>query len=160
MNNRGVDDIGGNEFVGHSVFDKIISIENLYGAWREFKRGKTSKKDVLCFEFNLEDNLFNLAEELKSGKYQVDKYDFFYVRDPKLRPIHKASVRDRVVFQAVFRILYHIFDKQFIYDSYSCRYHKGTHFGVARLRRFSVKVSHNHQRQAFALKCDVKKFFY
>ncbi|KKR07519.1 MAG: Retron-type reverse transcriptase [Parcubacteria group bacterium GW2011_GWC2_39_14] len=160
MNNRSVNDIGGNEFVGHSVFDKIISIENLYGAWREFKRGKTSKKDVLCFEFNLEDNLFNLAEELKLGNYLVEKYDFFYVRDPKLRPIHKASVRDRVVFQAVFRVLYPVFDKQFIHDSCSCRYKKGIHFAVARLRRFCAKVSNNYHQQAFALKCDVKKFFY
>jgi len=35
----------GNEIV-HSVFEKIISLENLFLAWREFKKGKTNKKDV------------------------------------------------------------------------------------------------------------------
>ena len=160
MNQRSVDNIGINEFVIHSVFNKVISIENLYLAWREFRRGKTNKPDVVLFELNLEDNLFNLAQELTLGNYLPDEYCFFYVRDPKLRPIHKASVRDRVVFQAIFRQMYYIFDRRFIYDSYSCRFGKGTHAGIERLRVFLNKETNNYKEQVYVLKCDVKQFFY
>ena len=142
------------------IFEKIISLENLLLAWREFKRGKMKKEEVQEFYFNLENNLFDLREQLLSGNYRPSKYDFFYVRDPKLRPIHKATVKDRVVFQVVFRVLYHIFDKHFIYDSYACRFDKGTHLGVKRLRDFVNKCSKNNSRSVFVLKCDVKKFFY
>ncbi len=128
-------------------------------AWREFKRGKTSKADVQQFEFNLEDNLFKLHYELKNKTYQHSHYTAFNVCDPKLRRIHKAIVRDRVLHHAIFRILYPIFDKNFIFDSYSCRIGKGTHRAVNRLENFTNKLSKNNSKNIFALKCDVKKFF-
>lgn len=144
----------------HNLFEEIISPDNLLLAWKEFKRGKTGKKDVREFYFYLEDNLLDLCERLAGKNYAPDPYSFFYVRDPKLRPIHKASVRDRVLFQAVFRVLYPIFDRHFIFDSYSCRFEKGTHAGVRRLRQFLLKVSTNYRRPVYALKCDIRKFFY
>ena len=128
-------------------------------AWKEFKKGKTSKSDVQEFEFNLEDNLFQIHEELKSRKYKHGLYTSFYVRDPKLRHIHKATVKDRIVHHVVFRILYPIFDKGFIFDSCSCRIRKGTHVAVDRLEKFIKKLSKNNNRNIYALKCDVKKFF-
>lgn len=142
------------------IFDKIISLENLFLAWREFKRGKLRKPGVQEFNFNLENNLFVLRDDLKNKIYRPDKYAFFYIRDPKLRPIHKATVKDRIIFQAVFRILYQIFDRKLIYDTYSCRFEKGTHKGVRRLADFLRKESKNYHRPVFTLKCDVRKFFY
>ncbi|MBI4120558.1 MAG: group II intron reverse transcriptase domain-containing protein [Parcubacteria group bacterium] len=103
--------------------------------------------------------MFQLHDELKNGTYRHSDYTSFYVFDPKLRHIHKACVRDRVLHQAVFRVLYPIFDKSFIFDSYSCRFGKGTHRAVARLEIFSRKLSRNHTRNIFALKCDIKRFF-
>ncbi len=143
----------------HKIFEKIISAENLFLAWKEFRRGKGKKSEVQQFEFNLEDNLFQLREELLARNYQPQPYSAFYIQDPKLRHIHKASVRDRVLFQAVFRILYPIFDGDFIYDSYSSRVGKGTHKAVDRLHCFFQKCSRNNSRTIFALKCDIRKFF-
>lgn len=60
---------------------------------------------------------------------------------------------------AVFRVLYPIFDKAFISDSYSCRLNKGTHRAVRRLSEFARKVGKNNTKNCFVLKCDVKKFF-
>ncbi|MEK7630303.1 MAG: reverse transcriptase/maturase family protein [Patescibacteria group bacterium] len=107
----------------------------------------------------MEDNLFSLSESLHAKTYKHSTYTPFYVQDPKLRHIHKACVRDRVVHQAVFRVLYPIFDKSFIFDSYSCRINKGAHKAVNRLKMFAKKLSHNNRRDIFALKCDIKKFF-
>ncbi len=117
------------------------------------------KADVLEFKFNLEDNLFHLHRELGEKTYQHSYYTAFNVCDPKLRRIHKATVRDRVLHHAVFRILYPIFDKNFIFDSYSCRVEKGTHRAVARLGKLCRQLSRNNSRNIFALKCDVRKFF-
>ena len=136
-----------------------FSLENLFLAWSEFKRGKRKRLDVQDFEFNLEDNLFQLHSELKNKTYYHGSYTPFYVTDPKLRHIHKATVRDRVLHQAVFRALYPIFDKNFIDDSYSCRIDKGTHAAVNRLEVFSRRLSRNHNCGIFVLKCDIKKFF-
>ena len=42
----------------HNIFDEIISLENLFSAWNEFKKGKRNKLDVQRFSYNLEDNIF------------------------------------------------------------------------------------------------------
>ncbi|OIO48075.1 MAG: hypothetical protein COY09_01195 [Candidatus Portnoybacteria bacterium CG_4_10_14_0_2_um_filter_39_11] len=141
------------------IFEQIISLDNLILAWHAFRRGKSQKLDVQRFEFNLEDNLFKLHCELKDETYRHGKYFAFWIRDPKLRRIHKARVRDRVLHHAIFRVLYPIFDKQFIFDSYSCRLAKGTHRAVGRLQQFIRRESQNRTRSCFVLKCDVKKFF-
>jgi retron-type reverse transcriptase len=157
MNNFNVS-VGGGLTSG-TLFEHIISLENLFLAWREFSRGKRNKKDVELFEMALEDNLFQLHKELSSGTYRHGPYVSFYISDPKLRHIHKASVRDRVLHQAMFRVLYPIFDRSFIYDSFSSRINKGTHAGVARLEFFLRKASANFRLPAYALKCDIRKFF-
>lgn len=137
----------------------MISLENLFLAWQEFRRGKRSRLDVQWFEFNLENNLFQLHQELKAKIYHHSNYTPFCIQDPKLRRIHKASVYDRVLHQAIFRILYPIFDKRFIFDSYSCRLNKGVHRNVNRLEKFARRLSKNNRKNIFALKCDIKKFF-
>jgi retron-type reverse transcriptase len=134
-------------------------LENLFLAWQEFRNGKKNKPDVQELEFSLEDNLFQLHCELKNKTYQHSHYTAFNVHDPKLRRIHKACVRDRVLHHAIFRILYPIFDKIFIFDSYSCRVEKGTHRAVLRLEQFCRKASRNNNRNIYALKCDIKRFF-
>lgn len=158
MNNRDVEVIsGGGET--QSIFGHIVSLPNLLTAWREFRRGKSKKEDVLNFEFHLEDNLFNLNKELINKTYRPEKYESFFVQDPKKRHIHKATVRDRVLHQAIFRILYPIFDKNFIHHSYSSRTGKGTHKGVKSLFIGIRKISSNWKKPAYTLKCDIKKFF-
>lgn len=150
----------------HSVFkrfahsyDNIISLENLLRAWNEFKRGKTKKKDVQEFEYRLFDNILDLHNDLKAKTYTHGPYHAFTVNDPKRRDIHKASVRDRLLHHAIYRILYPYFDLQFIHDSYSCRKGKGTHRALLRFEQMSRKVSQNYTKQCFVLKCDIRKFF-
>ena len=151
--------LSGKAIVHMDAFEKIISPENLFLAWHEFKRGKRKKKDVQQFEFSLEDNLFQLHFELQNKTYQHSQYTAFNVYDPKLRRIHKANVKDRVLHHAIFRILYPLFDQHFIFDSYSCRTKKGTHRAVNCLEEFANKLSQNNCKNIFALKCDIKKFF-
>jgi retron-type reverse transcriptase len=141
------------------IFEKIISIENLFLAWDEFKKGKREKLDVQEFEFRLEENLFKLHRKLKNKTYQHGAYKSFYIKDPKQRHIHKALVRDRVLHHAVFTVLNLIFEPTFISNSFSCRIGKGTHKGIDILNKLLRKASSNTSKPCFALKCDIKKFF-
>lgn len=142
-----------------SLFEQICSIENIFAAWARFSDGKRSKADVMAFELRLEDNLFSLRDSLFSGEYRHDPYEPFTIFDPKKRRIHKATVKDRVVHQAIVNMIEPLFERRFIHDSYSCRIGKGTHAAVDRLRTFLRQASRNNTRTAYALKCDIKKFF-
>lgn len=141
------------------MFEKVISPSALFAAWDEFKKGKQQRKDVLRFEYELEQNILGLHRELKMEAYRHGSYTSFYITDPKQRHIHKAPVRDRILHHAIFAVLNPIFEKTFIYDSYSCRKGKGTHKGVDRLKNILRKVSRNDTKPCHVLKCDIKKFF-
>ena len=140
-------------------YSKLISIENLFQAWEEFKKGKRKKRDVQVFERHLEDNLFDLRQKLVTKTYHHGSYHQFYVNDPKRRHIHKAQVTDRVVHHLLYKYLYNLFDKTFLYDSYSCRIGKGTYKAVKRLEKLTRIVSKNYTRDCWALKLDIRKFF-
>ena len=141
------------------TYQYIISIENLLLAWKEFLKGKRNRKDVLDFERNLMTNIIELHNDLSHKTYKHSDYYAFNISDPKPRNIHKASVRDRLLHHAIYRILYPYFDKKFIYDSYSCRVDKGTHKAMYRFESFIRKVSRNNTKTCWVLKCDIKKFF-
>ncbi|MCR4279304.1 MAG: reverse transcriptase/maturase family protein [Candidatus Zambryskibacteria bacterium] len=150
----------GGAFYGlnHS-YDSIISVENLLEAWKEFVRWKRGKKDVQEFQLSLMDNILSLHADLSDRNYCHGGYHPFNISDPKPRNIHKATVRDRLLHHAVYRILYPYFDKRFIHDSYSCRLNKGTHRALNRFMDFGNRVSRNYTKQCWVLKCDVRKFF-
>ncbi|MBI2634279.1 group II intron reverse transcriptase domain-containing protein [Candidatus Peregrinibacteria bacterium] len=137
----------------------LVSPENLFIAFDEFKRGKRKKEDVMHFEQNLEENIFDLSQELISKIYRHGSYANFVIWDPKYRIISKGRVRDRVVHHALFNYLYAVFDKSFIFHSYSSRMGKGTHIGVKNLHAQMRKVSENFSKPSYALKCDIRKFF-
>ena len=140
-------------------YNDIISLENLLEAWKEFVNGKRDKKDVQEFSLNLMDNIFSLHRDLINHTYNHGGYQAFKINDPKPRDIHKASVRDRLLHHAIYRILYPFFDKIFIADSYSCRLNKGTHKALNRFSKFAYKASRNNIRTCWVLKCDIRKFF-
>jgi len=142
----------------HNLFDKIISLENLFLAWDAFYKGKKGKEDVELFRMHLEDNIFSLHSQLLSGTWRHGGYENFLISDPKTRQISKASVGDRVAQHAVFRILEPVFDKTFIFDSWSCRVGKGTHKSVLRLHQKLEQLSKTNL-DVWILKCDIRKFF-
>ena len=111
------------------------------------------------FALEVESHLFDLHEDLKNNTYQHSAYESFYVRDPKLRHIHKPKVIDRVLHHAIVMAIEPTFQRYFIYDSYSSRKEKGTHRAVARLRRFAWRLSRNNTKTVWILHLDVRKFF-
>lgn len=105
------------------------------------------------------DNILALHRDLAQKTYRHGSYRAFKISDPKPRDIHKATVRDRLLHHAIYRILYPFYDRMFMFDSYSCRRSKGTHRAMNRFREYARKVSRNHTRTVWVLKCDIRKFF-
>ncbi|MFA5355630.1 MAG: reverse transcriptase/maturase family protein [Candidatus Paceibacterota bacterium] len=144
--------------LGHK-FEDIADADNLLEAWREFLRGKGNKPDVQEFSLCLMNNILSLHRDLINHKYKHGGYRCFKIKDPKARTIHKASVRDRLLHHAAYRLLYPFFDRIFISDSFSCRKNRGTHKSLNRFRSFACIVSKNNTKTCWILKGDVKKFF-
>lgn len=159
QNNRQVKSVSGGGTIHSNLFYHITSEENLLHAWKEFKKGKINKNTIQEFEFNLESNIIELSKSLRNCTYKISAYQEFYVYDPKKRHIHAAIVRDRIVHQAIYRIINNIFEPIFIHDSFSCRLGKGTHGGINRLNKFLRQITKNYSQEAFVLKCDISKFF-
>lgn len=141
------------------TYDDIISVQNLLDAWVEFERGKKKRADVMEYKRHLMTHVLALHYDLKEKKYIHGAYEHFVICDPKRRDIHKATVRDRLLHHAVYRMLYPFFDMTFVTDSYSCRNNKGTHRALRRFDEFTRKVSKNHTRTCWVLKCDIRRFF-
>ena len=70
-----------------------------------------------------------------------------------------ANFRDRIVHHLYFNYTHEMFERTFIEDSYSCIKGRGTHYGIARLRRHIMKESRNYARPCFVLKMDIRGYF-
>ena len=145
--------------MGLHTYNDTITMENLLAAWEGFLRGKRHKKDVMEFETRLSENIATLHRDLLRKTYVHGPYSEFHVSDPKPRTIHKAAVRDRLLHHLLHRALYPHFERRFIHDSYACRKNKGIHRALNRFNIFARKVSKNHTRTCYVLKCDIKRFF-
>lgn len=135
-----------------SLFEKMVSFENLLLAAQNASQGKRSKANVAAFNYNLEENVVLLQQALVDKTYRPDGYRAFYIFDPKKRLISAAPFADRVVHHALCNIIEPLFDRTFICDSYANRQGKGTHAGIKRVQKFL-------RGNRFVLKCDIKKYF-
>ena len=131
-------------------------MENIYLAYLDARRGKRSRHSCFEFERNLGENLSNIHRALQDGSYAPDPYFCFTVTEPKKRIIHAPTFRDVVVQHAIYRIIYPIFDRTFLADSFACRIGYGTHRAAA----YARKAMKKHSADEYILKLDVRKFFY
>ncbi len=134
------------------LYSKIIELSNILDAARKTIKGKGKKYSALMLNYNLEEIVFQIEDELKKKSYIPGRYHQFVIRDPKLRNISVPPVRDRVVHHALCNIISPIFNKSFIYHSYACRKGKGSHAAV----KYALKYAH---RSAYYLKTDIKSYF-
>jgi retron-type reverse transcriptase len=61
----------------YHLWGEITSFANLLLAFRKASLGKRRKATVAAFEYHLEENLFQLQEELRSGAYRPGPYSSF-----------------------------------------------------------------------------------
>ena len=134
------------------MFATLTSWNNLLLAYRKAARGKRGKANVAAFEHRLEDNLWQLQDELRRQAYQPGPYHSFFIHEPKRRLISAAPFRDRVVHHALCNLIEPRFERSFIDDSYANRASRGTHRALGRCQQFA-------RRYRYVLQCDIRQFF-
>lgn len=122
-----------------NIYEKIYDFENLHKAWEEARKGN---QNHLIYE-----------------TYEVGKYHTFYVYEPKKRLIMSLPFKDRIVQWAIYRQLFPLYEKTFIFDSYACRKGKGTHKAADRLQYWLRQTERKPERYYY-LKMDISKYFY
>jgi len=135
----------------------IVSEENLWLAWKLFRRGKRKRADVRAFERMLEDNLLSLRKELVDETYRPGGYRRFIVHDPKRRTISAPHIRDQIIHQAIWNILFPHFDRRFSAAVHSCRPGRGTHSAVLKIEKIARRLA--GRGKVWILHLDVVKFF-
>ena len=135
-----------------SLFNQIISYDNVCLAWLKARRHKTSKNVVKNFSKNVNKNLLIVQKNLKSKPAILSSYSQFTIYEPKERLISVVPFIDRVMHHAIMNVLEPVFEKQFIYHTYACRKGKGSHKAI----KYAFSKAKNCE---FFLKLDVKKYF-
>jgi RNA-directed DNA polymerase len=138
------------------LFEKAFSRENIYQAYVDASKGKHKRRACFNFEKRLAYNLDKIYKAIHDGTYKPHGYFEFKVYEPKERRIFAPSFRDLVVQHAIYRIIYPIFNSGFIDQSFACRKGKGTH-KAADFAQASLRTS---PQESYAIKLDIKKFFY
>lgn len=132
------------------AFERIIGIENLYGAWRDFRRGKRSRASVTRFSVEAERRLLQLHRALASRSYRPGPYRLHLIHEPKVRLVAAAPVCDRIVHHALYRQLAPALDRSLIDTSYACLPGRGTHravlgfLGAVRTHRYVLMLDIRH----------------
>jgi retron-type reverse transcriptase len=136
----------------NNLYPRVWAFDNLYLAYRQARKGKRGKVPAATFELKLEENLFQLQQELADKTYTPGPYYSFYIHEPKQRIISAAPFRDRVVHHTLCQVIEPLFERRFIHDSYANREGKGTHRALDRCTHFA-------RRYPYVLQCDVRQFF-
>ena len=143
-----------------NLFYEKLTFNKLLEAHKRARKHKAYKGEVIKFEFNLENNLINLLNNLKNGTYRLGKYFQFKVYEPKERIIQALPYKDRIVHQwYVEEFIKPYIIPKFISTSFACLDNKGTHKAVETVQH-QMQIMKRNYGDFWILKCDIKKFFY
>jgi len=143
-----------------SLYEKILSWDNLVEAYDLARKNKKNRLDVISYHNHALDNLVFLKKQLDSELWEPASYKQFTIyNETKRRDIEAPLFRDRIVQHAIHKVLEPLYEKKFIYDSYSCRKGKGTHAAVKKVRSYLIDAKRKWGDNVYVLKCDISKFF-
>lgn len=141
--------------------EEIFTFENLYDSYKDCRKSKQHKGEVIRFEISLSSNLSSLRNELITKKYKLGQYKKFLIYEPKERVIEALPFKDRVVIKCFCdAVLKQKIERKLIYDNVACRKKKGTDFAINRLEQF-LKSEYRKEKNnnIYFLKCDIRKYF-
>lgn len=143
-----------------NCFDKNLTFDKLMAAHYRARKNKTYKKELIKFEMNLENNITNLLNKIKTNTYHVGKYFAFTIYEPKKRVINALPYIDRIVHQwYVEEFIKPNIMPKFINTTFACLPEKGTHKAAEEIQR-QLRIFQRNNGNFWILKCDVSKFFY
>jgi len=142
-----------------STFSDKQLLYDLFQAYYDARKNKRNTINALNFEIDYERKLFELYEEIKNRRYEIGPSICFVIFKPVQREVFAADFRDRIVHHLIYNYISPLFERLFIFDSYSCREGKGTSCGIKRVDHFIRSCSQNYSRDCYILKIDIKGYF-
>lgn len=130
-----------------------FSIEDIYEAYYECRKGKRNKPDCIEFEMNIIENLYSLYQELLNETWEPSPAIVFAVSHPRPREIWAANFRDRIVHHLIYKAIAPTFESHFIPNTFACIKNRGTQKAIQKAQEY---MNCNH---GYILKCDVQSFF-
>lgn len=128
-------------------------------AYLDARQNERNKISQLEFELTLEDNLWEITDQLFRRDYKLSPLICFMIDWPTRREVFAPAFRDRIISHLLFNMIAPLFERTFIYDTYSCRKGKGTDFGIERFQHFVRSCTDNYRIEAWVLQLDVSGFF-
>jgi len=145
----------------HSLVDKVYKLKNLELAWEKVRRNKGSGgvdgQSIVDFERDLEKNLQQLHDELRTEDYQPSPVKRHLIpksgQPGKFRPLGIPTIYDRVCQQALLNRLEPIFEP--VFDEASFGYRRGRSAKDA-MRKIWCELEEGHE---WVVDADLKDFF-
>ncbi len=136
----------------------LIDVDFLKEAYRRTRKDASPGVDgVTAKEYaeNLDDNLQNLHERMKTGRYKAPPVKRVWLEQgDKRRPIGMTGFEDKIVQRAVAMILGAVYEQDFEDFSHGFREGHSQHQALAELRENCRKIG-----VAWIVDCDIAKFF-
>ncbi len=128
-------------------FDEYLTFERMLKAHYRAKKHKAYKDEVILFEINLENNICNLVNNIRLGRYVVGKYRAFKVYEPKERVIRCLPYIDRVVHQwYVYEFIKKYIVPKMYCHSYACLDNRGIHKAKDIIQKYMRICKRNYRR--------------
>lgn len=143
---------------GLSEFENRVHYK-LYQACEDALRHKLNSPHVSSFAVELVPNLELLFHDIIHRTYHPKPGIAFVVKEPVMREVFAAQIRDRVVHHFIFNEVASWWTKRFCYDSYSCIEERGNLFGIERCKKQLRQASRNYKEHVWVYKGDISSFF-
>lgn len=142
-------------------YDEIVTFPNLYRAYKKARARKASKKEVMVFEQNLAENLWNLYDKLKERRWdEIFVYHRFFIQKPKPRKIDTLDFEGRIVQHLLCdNGIGEWFDRRLVKECAACRKGMGTHYAIYMAKQYFQTYISRYGTEGYILKIDIKKFF-
>jgi len=140
-----------------NLFEQIYSMDNLFSAHINARKGKTHYKEVQMVDANPALYLTNIQQMLEEKTYTTSKYRVFTKIDKKKeREIFALPYYpDRIIQWAIVQVLEPIWMDAFIKGTYSSLKGRGIHKALMDLKH---DLQNGHDTR-YCLKFDIKKYY-
>ena len=136
---------------------KITDLLDVYH--REVSKTTKNKNRVYNFEKYKIINIINIKKILEEGKYEIEKYNIFYIYEPKLRIIMSLDIANRIVDHYIAKyILIPKLDKYLDIRNVASRKNMGMSYGIKLVKKYIE--SNKKYDNLYVLKLDISKYFY
>lgn len=140
-------------------YEEVFTLDKLFEAYRQVRKGKGHRDRVQHYDRIAGDDLPRLLHELQTFTYKPKPCTEFYIwctAGQKRRLVQAPAYRDLIVQRVLYNLLYPVFNKGFIYDSYGCRTGKGAMRAADRVHKFMRQAP----ADSYYLQIDIRKYYY